>query len=244
MSLEGKVAIVTGASSGIGEAIARTFAEEGGRVAAMARREERLRALADQVPGVYPVPVDLRNEASIRAAFERVERELGPCDVLVNNAGLGHNTGLLDGETDKWREMWEVNVLALCICTREAVAQMRAHDRPGHVVHISSMAGHRVPEESGMYSATKYAVRSLTEGMRRELRAAKSPIRVSAVSPGNVETEFHEHYLQSKEAARVAYGRYPPLQTQDVAATVLHIVTAPPRVQIHDVLVRPTEQPD
>lgn len=244
MSLAGKVAVVTGASSGIGEAVARALAAAGVRVAVMARRQERLRALAGEVPGIHPVPVDLRDDPAIRRAFAEVEQQLGPTDILINNAGLGYNTGLLDGDTEKWRDMLEVNVLALCICTREAVAHMRAHDRAGHVVHVSSMAGHRVPEESGMYSATKYAVRSLTEGMRRELRALGSPIRVSAVSPGNVETEFHEHYLQSKRAAREAYARYTPLQPEDVAATVLHVLCAPARVQIHDVLMRPTEQPD
>ena len=110
----------------------------------------------------------------------------------------------MTGSSDDWREMLEVNVLALCICTREAIADMRKRGDDGHIVHIASMAAYRVPLRSGVYSATKFAVRSLTEGLRCELRAAKSGIRISAVSPGFVETEFAGVYAKGDAAAAAA----------------------------------------
>lgn len=240
---KGRVAMVTGASSGIGRAVARMLAREGLRVAACARREERLRELAAEGGEVLPVATDLRDPASILAAFERVRSEWGGVDVMVNNAGLGHREPLTTGDHEKWREMLEVNVLALCICTREAVADMRRRGDDGHVIHVSSMAGHRVPKGSGVYSATKFAVRSLTEGLRLELRELGSDIRVTAVSPGFVETEFHEHYLGSADAARQTYSRFPVLRPEDVADTVRHVLALPARAQVHDVLMRPTRQP-
>ncbi len=175
--------------------------------------------------------------------FAQVRERWGGVDVLINNAGLGHLAPLLDGDTEQWREMLDVNVLALCVCTREAVSDMRRQQRAGHVIHVSSMAAHRVPSESGVYSATKFAVRALTEALRQELRAAKSEIRVSAISPGFVETEFAAHYHKSEEAARATYGRFQVLAPADIADAVEYVLGAPPHVQVHDVLIRPRDQP-
>ncbi len=120
----------------------------------------------------------------------------------------------------------------------------RREDRlAGQVVHISSMASHRVPPGSGLYSATKYAVRSLTEGLRAELRAAGSPIRVAAISPGYVETEFAARWHRSEDEASKTYGQYPCLQSEDVAAALMYLLEQPAHVQVHDVLMRPTQQP-
>jgi NADP-dependent 3-hydroxy acid dehydrogenase YdfG len=171
------VALVTGASSGIGRAIALKLAQEGYRLALGARRLERLEELATELQAlgaeVLIQAVDLRQEADILAFFQAIRQRWGGVDVLINNAGLGHKQSLLDGDTEAWRDMLEVNVLALCICTREATRDMRQRGGKGHVVHISSMSGHRVPGGSGVYSATKFAVRSLTEG----LTAGTSPGR-------------------------------------------------------------------
>ena len=120
---------------------------------------------------------------------------------------------------------------------------MQARGVAGHVIHVSSMAAHRVPRGSGVYSATKYAVRSLTEGLRQELRAAKSPIRVTAVSPGYVETEFAAAYHKSEETAAKTYSRFPVLQSEDIAEAVVYVLSQPAHVQVHDVLMRPTQQP-
>src|SRR5215510_9410159 len=163
--LDGRSVVVTGASSGIGVATARAFAAAGAGVTLAARREDRLFDLACQ--------------------------RFGGVDVLVNNAGLGRSAPLSSGSTEAWREMLEVNVLGLCIATREAIRDMDRRQVPGHIVHVSSMAGHRVPgPDSGVYAGTKFAVRALTEGLRQELRARQSSIRVSCVSPGYVDTEF------------------------------------------------------
>ena len=239
-----RVALVTGASSGIGWAIATSLAEAGMKVAACGRRAARLEALAASLPAaeVLAVPTDLRDEASIAALFETIRERWGGVDVLVNNAGLGHKAPLVSGETARWREMLEVNVLALCVCTREAIADMRRRGDRGHVFHISSMSGHRVPAGSGVYSATKYAVRSLTEGLRQELRALDSGIRVSAISPGFVETEFAERYHQSAEIAEETYSRFKVLEPADVANAVRYALSAPDHVEVHDVLIRPTAQ--
>jgi NADP-dependent 3-hydroxy acid dehydrogenase YdfG len=238
-----RVAVVTGASAGIGRATARALAGAGMKVAACARRTDRLDELAAELGDrLLPITADLRREADILALFDRVRDAWGGVDVLVNNAGLGHAEPLVSGDTERWREMLEVNVLALCIATREAIADMRRRDAAGHVVHISSMAAHRVPPGSAVYSATKYAVRSLTEGLRQELRELGSPIRVSAVSPGFVETEFAEHYHKSAEAARTTYSRYKVLEADDIARAVVYLLDQPAHVQIHDLLVRPTDQ--
>lgn len=241
----GRTALVTGASSGIGAATAKRLADAGMKLALAARRRDRLEALAAELgrdAEVIVQPTDLRDEASIDALFDAVRQRWGGVDVLVNNAGLGHHAPLTSGETERWREMLEVNVLALCVCTREAVRDMRARGDDGHVVHVSSMAAHRVPPGSGVYSATKYAVRSLTEGLRQELRDAGSGIRVTAISPGFVETEFAEKYHRSAKAAEETYSRYKVLEDADVAEAVAWALGAPPHMQVHDVLMRPTEQ--
>lgn len=240
----GKVAVVTGASAGIGRAVARALAEDGLKVAALARRTERLDELAAALPGrdVLPLACDVRDERQIQAAFARVGEAWGGVDVLVNNAGLGHKSPLASGSTEHWREMLEVNVLALCVCTREALSSMRARGDDGHVIHISSLSGHRVPSASGVYSATKYAVRSLTESLRLELRALGSAIRVSAISPGFVETEFAPLFHKRPEAAAETYGRYPVLTPEDIAESVRYVLGAPAHVQVHDILLRPTQQ--
>lgn len=241
---QGRVALVTGASSGIGRAVAVRLGRAGMRVAVAARREDRLAALVSEADGaeMLAVPTDLRDAFAIAALFDTVRDRWGGVDVLVNNAGLGHASPLMTGDTEHWREMLEVNVLALCVCTREAIADMRSRGDDGHVVHISSMAAHRVPPGSGVYSATKHAVRALTEALRQELGHAGSAIRVSAVSPGFVETEFAEHYHGTPDAAARTYGRYPVLQPEDVADAVAWVLSRPPHMQVHDVLVRPTRQ--
>ncbi|MEZ4219445.1 MAG: SDR family NAD(P)-dependent oxidoreductase [Polyangiaceae bacterium] len=241
-ALRGRVALVTGASAGIGAAVARRLLELGMRVAVCARRKDRLEALRADGGELLALACDLRDEAQILAMFRTLRETWGGVDVLVNNAGLGHLAPLCSGESDHWREMLEVNVLALSICTREAVADMRRRGDDGHVLHVSSMASHRVPPDSGMYSATKYAVRALTEALRQELRAQGSKIRVSALSPGFVETEFAAHYHKDPAAADRTYGRFKVLEAEDVAWLVETILTAPPHVQIHDLLVRPRDQ--
>lgn len=239
------VAMITGASSGIGLAIARRLAVEGYDLAICARRQDRLADVADGLrrEGVEVLSqvVDLREEAQILSFFVAVKDRWGGLDVLINNAGLGYKETLMTGRTESWREMLDVNVLALCICTREAVSLMTPNNA-GHIVHVSSMSGHRVPAIAGIYSATKFAVRSLGETLRRELRVANSNIRITAVSPGIVETEFAEKYHQSAAKAKETYGQFPVLQAVDIANAVAYALSQPAHVEVNDILVRPTQQ--
>lgn len=240
------VALITGASSGIGQAIAQTLAHKGYRVALCARRRDRLAELQQQLTDagneVFFHPADLRQESEILALFAAIREKWSGVDVLINNAGLGHKAPLMSGETAAWREMLEVNVLGLCICTREAIHDMQQRGDRGHIVHISSLSGHRVPSASGVYAASKFAVRALTEGLRQELRAADSQIRVSAISPGFTETEFAEKYHRDADKAQEIYSRFPVLQPEDVAKAVAYVLEQPPYVQIHDILLRSTFQ--
>ncbi len=173
---------------------------------------------------------------------ESARERWGGVDVLVNNAGLGYGSSLLSGETDEWREMLEVNVLGLCLCTREAVKDMRRRGGEGHIFHLSSMAAHRVPPGSNLYGATKFAVRALTESLRLELHEAELPVRVTSVSPGLVETEFHQRYFGSEEEARRRYSRFKVLEAADIADAVAYALGTPPHVQVHDLLIRSTAQ--
>ena len=242
-----KIALVTGASAGIGAAVSVALAKADYQVIGVARRLDKIRRLNEQLNDaatrIDARCVDIRREADIESLFAYIRDEYGTLDVLVNNAGLGRDASLLDGATDAWRHMFELNVIALSVCTREAVKLMEHGQRAGHVVHISSMSGHRVPTGSGgMYSATKHAVRALAEALRRELRAKQSPIRISSISPGFVETEFAEVMSGSREVARDVYSRFECLQPKDIAASVLYLLSQPQHVQIHDILMRPTEQ--
>jgi len=243
----GRTAVVTGASSGIGAAVAQRLLAEGMRVAGCSRRRERVAAiLAEADPAgerSLAIGCDVRDEASVQAAFAEVRGRFGGTDLLINNAGLGHAGELATGRVEEWREMLEVNVLGLCLCTREAIADIRTRGVFGQIIHIGSMAGQRVPAGAGLYGATKHAVRALTESLRMELREAGDPIRIGEVSPGFVETGFAEHYHKSAEKARETYSRFKVLESQDVAEAVVYMLACPQHVQVHDILLRPTEQP-
>ncbi len=242
--LTGKSALVTGASSGIGQETARALAAAGAAVTLAARRADRLERLAAEIGGRVAVqPTDMRREEQILRLFAVARERFGGVDILVNNAGLGRAAPLGSGATELRREMLEVNVLGLAIATREAIQDMERRGVAGHVVHVASMAAHRVPSaDSGMYAATKFAVRALTEALRQELRARKSPIRVSAVSPGHVFTEFADVFSGTPGAQAAIDARAKILEPRDVAGAVLWIVTRPPHMQVHDLLVRPTTQ--
>lgn len=250
----GRVAVVTGASAGIGAAIAKLLCQNGMKVVACARRIEKIQEIfgseetkAKQL--LHPYKCDLENFDEIRTMFEWIENEpeLGRVDICIPNAGLSANTSLLDGNVDEWRQMLNVNVIALNLCTQLAVRSMIKHKiDDGQIVMLNSMSGHRVPTGSPtkFYSATKFAVTALLEGWRQEIRAlGPNHIRVAQVSPGVVETEFSFAMNPGKpEKAEKLYSSMLCIQAKDIADSVLHIIAAPIHVQIHDILVRPTEQ--
>ncbi|XP_042905643.1 dehydrogenase/reductase SDR family member 11 isoform X2 [Parasteatoda tepidariorum] len=249
----GRVALVTGASVGIGAAICRQLVKHGMVVVGCARNVKKINEISEEdgvkkSPGrLIPMKCDLSNESEILAMFQAIKQDVGRLDVCINNAGLSHNAPLLSGTTSDWKNMLDVNILALCICTREAVKLMNEKGiDDGHIIHISSMGGHRVaPGMSGnnFYCGTKFMVRAITEGLRREVKEMKSKIRVSSVSPGVVETEFFPRLQKSDPAQGCAlYNSMECLQPDDIAGTVVYILGTPPYVEVHDVLVRPQQQ--
>ena len=187
---KGKVALVTGATTGIGEAMAHALAEMGMKVAVAGRRKERLDAVVQALQARggegLATPVDLRSEADILRMFSDVHRKWGTLDVLINNAGLGYNGTIADAPTADWKEVLDVNVLAFTICIREALKDM-AGKQDAAIVNISSIAGHRVPpgnRGTTFYAASKHAVKAITDGLRAELVANKSRIKMGMISPG------------------------------------------------------------
>jgi len=244
----GRVALVTGASVGIGAAICRALVSHGLKVVGAARNVDKIQALADELRGhpgsLMAIKCDVSKDADIMAMFAAIKQQHGGVDVCINNAGMSHNKSLLEGTPEQWREMVNINVVGLCLCTREAVSSMRERGvDDGQIIHINSMSGHRVTPSSSthFYASTKHAVSALTEGLRQELRELKTNIRVASISPGVVETEFFSRMKGDAEAARKFYESMDPIQAKDIADSVVHVISAPKHVQIHDILIRPTQ---
>ncbi|XP_061733362.1 dehydrogenase/reductase SDR family member 11-like [Nerophis ophidion] len=248
----GRVALVTGASVGIGAAIAKELVSFGMIVVGCARDLDKLKSVAAEClseghSGVLvPFKCDLTSEEDIASMFSAIKAQHKGVDVCINNAGVAHPEPLLSGRTSGWKNMLDLNVLALSICSREAYQSMKDRNvDDGHIININSMAGHRMVSNPDVhfYSATKFAVTALTEALRRELREANSHIRTSCISPGLVETEFTLR-LYSGDAEKVdkTFSKYKPLDAKDVANAVTYVLSAPPHVQVGDVQMRPVEQ--
>ncbi|XP_033628392.1 dehydrogenase/reductase SDR family member 11-like [Asterias rubens] len=258
----GHVALVTGASTGIGQGIARSLVKHGMKVIGCARN---IKAIQDDMQmlssdssisgSLHAIKCDLTKEDEILAMFAEIKEKFGGVDVCINNAGLNHarsigagSMGILNGETDKWRNMLELNVLAPAVCTREAVKQMEEKGtKDGQIIMIGSLSGHRITQlkEIHFYCVTKYGITAMIEGIRIELREKNSRIRVAAISPGIVETEFRQRMYpdEDPEKANKLYRTMEePLQVDDIAEAVLYILQTPPHVQVHDIMLRPTAQ--
>lgn len=242
--LDGKVAIVTGASSGIGEATSEALAAEGATVVAAARREERLSDLKGRVEDnggrLEVVQADVTDEGQAHDLGQRAEAEFGGVDILVNNAGVMLLSKVEKGLSDQWRRMFDVNVLGLLYATDAAIGAMRRRGG-GHIVNISSVAGRQTRPGSGVYSGTKFAVNAISEALRQELIEDK--IRVTMVEPGAVETELATHITDEEAQQGVqALHQLDILQAEDIASAVAYCVTRPERVSVNEILIRPTEQ--
>jgi 3-hydroxy acid dehydrogenase / malonic semialdehyde reductase len=242
MKLENRIAFVTGASSGIGEACARALAAEGARLVLAARREERLEGLAAELKTqTHLVTLDVRDRAAVERAVAELPAEWAAIDVLVNNAGLGRGLDKLhEGSVDDWEQMIDTNVKGLLYVTRAVVPGMVARGR-GHVVNIGSVAGHEVYPGGNVYCATKHAVDALTKGLRMDL--VDTPLRVSTIDPGLVETEFSVvRFHGDADRARKVYENIEALTGADIADAVVYCVTRPPHVQINEIVITPTNQ--
>ena len=243
-TLSGKTAIITGASSGIGEATARLLAGRGCNVVLAARREDRLESLVSELGGeqqTLAVPTDVTDPSACAALVDRTLDHFGSLDVLINNAGLGLYAPITEADPEDWRTMFDVNVLGVLYATQAAVRGM-SRQGSGHVVFISSLAARRVPSpEATVYAATKHAITAIVEGLRMELLGERD-IRVTSVEPALVRTEFPESTHPSAEEFYAGKG-YTPLEAEDVASAVLYAVEQPGRVSVDEILVRSTEQP-
>jgi NADP-dependent 3-hydroxy acid dehydrogenase YdfG len=244
--LQSKVCVVTGASSGIGEATARRLAGAGASVALLARREDRLEALAKEIEKeggkALPIQSDITDEDQARAAIEQAQSELGRLDVLVNNAGVMLLGPIQGADTSEWRRMVDVNVMGLLYCTYYALPIMRDQGG-GHIVNVSSVAGRVARLGTGVYNATKWAVGAFSESLRQE--AVHVNVRVTIIEPGMVETELADHTTSEMAKQAIAQMRSEmkaPLQADDIAESIFYAVSQPQHVSVNEILVRPTEQ--
>jgi 3-hydroxy acid dehydrogenase / malonic semialdehyde reductase len=244
--IEGKLALVTGASSGIGEACARRFAAEGADLALWARREDRLRRLAKDLAREHGVAVrlaavDIRDREAVAAEAAATLDAMGPPHILVNNAGLAAGLDAVQaGDFEDWDRMIQTNITGLLNVTRTLLPAMVEAGR-GHVINIGSTAGHMVYPKGNVYAATKHAVRALTEGMNLDL--AGTPLRVSSVDPGFVETEFSLVRFHGDEArAEGVYQGFQPLSGDDVADAVFYVANLPAHANVTTLVLQPTAQ--
>jgi clavulanate-9-aldehyde reducatase len=245
-TLEGKVAAITGASAGIGEATALALAAEGCAVALGARREERLQDLAKRIESdggrALAMRADVADESSARAFVEGTNEQLGGLDILINNAGVMLLGPVEGADTEQWRRMVDVNVLGLLYCTHAALPIMREAGG-GHIVNLSSVAGRSANMGSAVYNFTKFGVGGFSEALRQE--ALHSNIRVTIVEPGFVDTELQGHnenpaVRDAIEQMREQIGEV--MTADDIARSIVHAVAQPEHVSINEVLIRPTQQ--
>ncbi len=245
-ALDGKVAAITGASSGIGAATAELLAKEGAAVALIARRADRLSKLADKIEAAggkaYPLQGDIADHGKVEAMIGEISGNLGRLDILVNNAGVMLLGPVEGADVEEWRRMVDVNMLGLLYCTREALPLLR-ESGGGHIVNVSSVAGRTANLGSAVYNFTKWGVTGFSEALRQE--ALHSDIRVTCIEPGFVQTELQSHnenpaVVKAIEDMLSEIGDV--LQASDIAEAIRYAVTQPKHVNVNEVLIRPTGQ--
>jgi len=246
VSIKDQVVLITGASSGIGAACARMFAEARAKLILVARRRDRLEQLAEELDHEYATPIhllelDVCDRAQVEATLQALPEPWSNIDILINNAGLSRGLDkLYQGQVEDWEEMIDTNIKGLLYVTRYVVPGMVSRDR-GHVVNIGSIAGHQTYPNGNVYCGTKAAVRAISEGLKQDLLG--TPIRVSSVDPGLVETEFSVvRFHGDSDRANKVYQGLTPLTPEDVADVVLFCVTRPPHVNLSEILLVPTDQ--
>lgn len=242
--LKDKVIVVTGASSGIGEATALLLAEQGVKLVLMARRKERLEALAQKVNALgseaMVIPVDLVNRDQVLEAFNQVRSRFGHVDVLINNAGLMPVSFMDKLKLDEWDRMIDVNLKGLLYCIAGVLTGMKER-KSGHIINVSSVAGRRVWPGFAVYNATKFGVTALSEAMRMELTPTYN-IRITVIEPGAVATELTQTITDQDILDSFAKRRITPLQANDIARAIKYAVTQPEHVNVSEVVVMPSAQ--
>ncbi len=241
-----QIALITGATSGIGKASAEKFAQNGYDIIITGRRENRLKVLNKELESKYNVQVlalcfDVRNKVEVKDAIEGLNKDWGKIHVLVNNAGLALDfSPVQDGDFDNWDTMIDTNIKGLLYMSK-LVANKMIENSSGHIINIGSIAGKEAYPNGNVYCATKHAVDGLTKAMRLDL--FKHGIRVSQIAPGAVETEFSEVRFQGdKETADNVYKGYVPLTAMDVAESIFFVAAQPAHVNINDLLIMPMAQ--
>jgi NADP-dependent 3-hydroxy acid dehydrogenase YdfG len=235
----GRVAVITGASSGIGEATARALVADGNTVALLARRADRIAAIAEELgDAAIAIEADVTDRDSLVAAAERVQQELGGADVLVNNAGVMLLGPFSSGQRADYRQMVEVNLLGAIAATEVFLDQIRA--KKGDLVNISSVAGRTARIGNAGYAATKWGINGFSEGLRQELQP---DVRVMVVEPGAVATELTDHITHdATKAATQDYVKDLAITAEDIAEVIAFAIARPHRMTLNEILVRPTAQ--
>ena len=241
-----KIVLITGTTSGIGQATAKIFAKNGHRLIITGRRETRLKELALQLTTEYgieilPLVFDVRDSNAVQAAVDSLPAEWRNIDILVNNAGLAVGLGpIQEGQLDDWERMIDTNVKGLLYVTR-CFSPLMIANNSGHIINIGSVAGKEVYPNGNVYCATKHAVDALTKAMRIDM--VKYGIKVTQIAPGAVETEFSVvRFKGDKTKADNFYKGFTPLTGDDIAALVYYVTTLPAHVCINDMVVTPTSQ--
>ena len=246
MKLAGTIVLITGASSGIGEATAYAFAAEGARLLLAARRKDKVDKVGEQclekgAQAIHTIALDVREQTAVAAAIERFPQEWANIDVLVNNAGLSRGLDkVYEGKIDDWDEMIDTNVKGLLYVTRAVVPGM-VERGSGHVVNLGSTAGELTYPNGAVYCASKAAEKAINDGLRQDLLG--TPVRVTSIDPGMVETDFSKVRFRGDDArAAKVYQGLTPLSPADVADAIVWAVTRPAHVNIAHVLMTPVAQ--
>lgn len=245
--LDGRVALVTGASSGFGEACAVALAAEGAKVAITARRAERLEALAARIRksggDVQVVAADLARDGEPQRVVHAAEEHFGKLDILVNNAGVMYLEPIDTADLARWRHMFDLNLVALIAATQAALPGMRRR-RDGHIVNIASTAGRIASVNGGGYSASKFGVVAFSESLRKEVYQDRIRVSVIVIEPGVAATELRDHIgdPETRRKLNAWADSMRQLQSEDIANAVVYCVTQPPHVNVNEILMRPTDQ--
>lgn len=242
-----KNALITGATSGIGKAIAQSLAKKGFQLIITGRRKDRLLRMKEKLTDcchvdVHAAAYDIRDKHAAKNEIERIHKKFDQIHLLVNNAGLA--LGLDDfheGKIGNWEQMIDTNLKGLLYTTR-IIAEMMVRKKEGHIINIGSVAGKQAYAKSGVYCATKHAVEALTKSMRQDF--LPHGIKVNLISPGTVRTEFSFVKLKDREKAEAVYKQFKPLEAEDIADVVDFMVSRPKHVSVNDVFIMPTERAD
>ena len=246
MNLSGKTAIITGASSGIGEATALKLAAAGANVVLAARRTDELQKLKQRIEErggkALVAATDVTRRDAVKQLVSQTHDTFGPVDILVNNAGLMPLSYMKNLHVDEWMTMVDVNIKGVLLCLSEVLPDMTER-KQGHIINISSVAGREVMPGSAVYSATKFAVRALSDGLRKEL-APKYGIRVTCIEPGAVETELLDTITDDElmNDFKDSFGDIDFLSKEDIANAIHYALTQPDGVHVNELQVRPTSQ--